>query len=213
MKNMKKLLALALVALSVFVVALPALAATVQTNTNAVNIRSGPNTNASLIGQVAKGTTLEVLGETQGSTVPNRPGTTWLHVKVIKCAAGSKHQINGQTGYVHSGYISGYTLGTSHPQTLEEAFGTATLQEGSRGNYVVNVQRVLEWAGCQGGYKDDGIFGPDTKRVVKLYQEKYWYDFTDNSGEIAHIDGIVGPKTKQSMWKNFGEMLKRNGIK
>lgn len=213
MKKARKLLALSLVLVSVVAVAIPAFATTATINTNAVNIRTQPRTSATLVGQVANGTTVEVLGETEGSTVSNREGTVWLHVRVISCAPGSKHNINGRTGYVHSGYVSGYTPGNSHPQTMLEAFGSQNLEYGSRGNYVVNVQRVLNWANLLGAKQDDGIFGTDTENAVKRYQEMYWYDFADSPAETAHIDGIVGPKTKASMWEQFKDELQSSGIK
>lgn len=211
MKNMKKLFALALVIVSVLAIAVPAMAATPATNTSGVNVRKTASTQGTLVGQVATGTTLEVLGETIGQ---NHNGSTlWLHVRVIKCAAGSKHSINGRTGYVHSSYVSGYTTGTSHPQSKDEAFGpSGYIQKGNTGNYVRNVQWVLHWEGFLSSSQVDGIFGSDTEQAVMDYQLKYWYDLTDSEYENV-VDGIVGPLTKTSMWNRWKTSLMRYGVK
>lgn len=212
MKQVKKTIALILALTGLLSIASTSIAATVTTNTNSVNIRSSTSTGSTLIGQVAKGTTLDVLGESVGQL--HNGTNVWLHVRVIKCAAGSKHNIDGKTGYVNSSYVTGYTSGTTHPMSQDEAFGaTGYIQEGSRGNYVVNVQKVLAEALLIGSGQIDGIFGSQTKEAVKRYQEKYWMDFVESSGIIYHIDGIVGPATKESMWKRFGNFLQTYGVK
>ncbi len=77
-------------------------------NMNQVNIRQSASTDAKLVGQVNKNTTLSILAEVEGE---NHRGTTiWLKVTVIKTASGSKHNIDGESGYVNSYYVSGYTV-------------------------------------------------------------------------------------------------------
>lgn len=212
MKHMKRIMAVAFVLLSVMAIAIPSLAATPATNKPGVNIRTAAKTNAGLVGQVASGTTLEVLSEVKGE---NHNGTDiWLKVKVIKCAAGSKHNIDGKTGYVNSSYVSGYSIGSSHPSTQAEAFGASGyIQKGSTGNYVSNVQKVLHEELLISSGEIDGKFGSQTESAVKAYQKKHWEDFTDSAGDLAHVDGIVGPDTKASMWKRHKNFLMQYGVK
>lgn len=212
MKHMKKIVAFALVLVSVLGLAVPSLAATPATNKPGVNIRAAAKTDAVLVGQVATGTTLEILSEVTGEY---HNGTdVWLKVRVIKCAAGSKHNIDGKTGYVNSSYVSGYETGSSHPSTQAEAFGSSGyIQKGSTGNYVINVQKVLHEELLISSNDIDGVFGSQTEAAVKAYQEKHWEDFTDSPGQLAHVDGIVGSATKASMWKRHKNFLMQYGVK
>ena len=101
-----RILIIALVAMSIMAVAIPAMAA--STKVGAVNIRKTPSTKGALVGQVAKGTTFDVDAEVVGQM--HNGSNIWLKISNIKCASGSKHNITGKSGYVHSSYVSGYTV-------------------------------------------------------------------------------------------------------
>ena len=58
------------------------------------------------------------------------------------------------------------------------------LQEGSEGEWVEHLQRLLEAQGHTPG-PIDGIFGPRTEAGVRSYQE----------ANGCKVDGIVGPET------------------
>ena len=59
---------------------------------------------------------------------------------------------------------------------------------GSRGDSVLEIQRVLSQEGLYFGAQD-GIFGVETERAVKSYQERYG----------LKVDGKVGPATLEKM--------------
>ena len=217
-----RILATMLIVISLTAVACTAFAA--STNTNAVNIRKGPHTSDGLVGQVAKGTTFDVDGEVAGTKLN---GTNiWLKISNIKCAKGTKAKYKksaeGQSGYIHSSYVSGYTVtgeatggsSTSNacPTCKEEAFGYSTLKYGSTGNYVKNVQLVLqnEKPRLYSG-NIDGKFGPATTKAVEDFQLKYCMLLSDSEYDDP-VDGLVGPKTKKLMWELQGDYLKKHGF-
>ena len=61
------------------------------------------------------------------------------------------------------------------------------LEDGSEGKPVRQLQRMLRAEG--GKLRRDGIFGPQTEREVRRFQEKH---------KLA-VDGIVGPKTLKKL--------------
>lgn len=208
MKNYKKVVTFLLVTLMVLSMSVAVLAE--QTNTNAVNIRSGPSTSSALVGQVAKGTTFVVSFETVGETLNG--SNVWYYIIDIACAAGSKHNIDGQSGYIHSSFVSGHTSSssTSHPQSASQAFGSSTLKYGSRGNYVKNVQEALRKGGYYSG-EIDGIYGGQTTTAVENFQRVYHYLLEENEFDSV-VDGLVGPKTRSALWQIYGDHLKKHGF-
>lgn len=70
------------------------------------------------------------------------------------------------------------------------AFGNATLQYGSRGGDVYELQGRLQYLGYYNG-NIDGVFGWQTERAVKDFQYKFGMT----------VDGIVGRKTKEMLVK------------
>ena len=209
MKHFEKAFTIVMLIVTILSVSISAQAASPATNSNAVNIRKAAKTSATLVGQVAKGTTLQVLGETNGTTLNG--SIIWLKVKVLKCAAGRKNNIDGKTGFVHSSFVSNYTTGTSHPQTQDEAFGASGyLQKGSSGNCVYNVQRALYHALLLSDRECDGAFGSDTEQAVINYQVRKINEC--KLGEDG-ADGVVGPLTKKLLWDDYGDYLKHDGRK
>lgn len=216
-----RILAIVLVAMSIMAIACTALAA--STNINAVNIRKGPHTTDGLVGQVAKGTTFDVDGEVTGTKLNG--SNIWLRITNIKCAKGTKAKYKktaeGQSGYVHSSYVSGYTVtgestggsssSNARPTCKEEAFGYNTLKYGSTGNYVKNVQLVLqkEEPRLYSG-NIDGKYGPATTRAVEKFQLKYCMLLADDEYDDP-VDGLVGKKTKKLMWELYDDYLKKHG--
>jgi peptidoglycan hydrolase-like protein with peptidoglycan-binding domain len=76
------------------------------------------------------------------------------------------------------------------PQLRQVASNTLLLSSGSQGTGVAQVQDLLASIGFRlpnsmSRKGADGIFGPETQRVVK--------DFQQRNG--LKVDGIVGPKT------------------
>jgi len=92
--------------------------------------------------------------------------------------------------------INKYKLYLWDAEVTGESFGSAkqeiypTLKKGSKGEYVLAWQIMLNLNGYHCG-KEDGIFGSNTELAVKQWQ-------------IAHglkADGIIGPKT----WTTVGK--------
>jgi peptidoglycan hydrolase-like protein with peptidoglycan-binding domain len=80
------------------------------------------------------------------------------------------------------------------------ANSTPLLKKGSKGEAVTRLQQGL----YQLGYDPravDGIFGPNTERVVK--------EFQTNNGLAA--DGIVGPKTWTALEEAFTSQRSESG--
>ncbi len=91
-------------------------------------------------------------------------------------------------------------------------FGTKTLKKGSKGEAVKELQRFLNQV-LSLGLVVDGVFGPNTTKVMKQWQ-------TDHG---LTVDGLVGPATKAQMNSNvtspvsssttydFGSAVLKNG--
>ncbi len=100
---------------------------------------------------------------------------------------GMSKRINGGTigledrkkHYIHALDVLGGDYETPEPDY------NTTLQKGSRGTLVAEIQEVL------GINPADGIFGPGTEKIIKRWQAM--------SGLTA--DGIVGPKTIAKLFK------------
>jgi len=75
-------------------------------------------------------------------------------------------------------------------QPVGHAFGNATLQYGSEGGDVYELQGRLQYLGYYNG-NIDGIFGWQTERAVMDFQYKFGMT----------VDGIVGSKTKEMLVK------------
>lgn len=93
--------------------------------------------------------------------------------------------VNPHTDHVHADFLISFkgwkgsgSSGTSEP----------TLKEGSTGGWVEKVQ------GFFSGLKTDGIFGPETEKAVKQFQEN----------RDLEVDGIVGKKTWEKLSSEKG---------
>ena len=115
---MKKIIAVVLVIVSIFSLATSAMAAcTCSTSKPGVNVRKKANQSSSAVGNVAKGTSVSVLCTTTGTDLNKDGNKIWYYVQVLSCASGSKNNINGKYGYIHSSLISGFNANQlDHPQ-------------------------------------------------------------------------------------------------
>lgn len=195
MKHLKKLLALFLVAISIFAISLPAMAelrpgrGMVNTDppvgvVGSLNVRQYTSINAPVIGTLTNKVTYLFWY--------NSPNDSWLGV-----------YSEGTLGHVMAKFVRLYET-SQHPITKEQAFGpdTEDIEVHDRGNRVRNVQVVLKDLGLSGGYVD-GDFGINTLKGVKEYRKKY----------NLKIDGIVGPATKSKMWITHKKVLMEQGYK
>jgi len=185
-----RLIAMVLIVMSVMAIALPALAATGQTNTKAVNIRTGPGTSYSVVGQVAKGTTFTVDSEVTGSTLNG--SNVWLKISNIKCAAGSKNNIDGKPGYVHSSYVSGYQVGGGGSGS-----GTSTPTGAYINTNAVNIRDAASTSAKLLGQvaKNTTLTVHYETTGTTLNNSNVWLNVTIikcASGSKHNIDGIVG---------------------
>ena len=89
-------------------------------------------------------------------------------------------------------------LGSVASAVSMDDFGSATLQSGSSGAQVTNIQGTLNWPAC-GGYTTllDGKFGPNTTSIVRAFQAAH--------GLTA--DGVVGPSTKMMLASCLNEQM------
>ena len=73
-------------------------------------------------------------------------------------------------------------------QTSPRGFAASVYKQGSRGDMVKQIQKVLKDEGLYTG-NIDGIYGSNTTKAVRAYQKKY----------ALSVDGIVGQKTLSKM--------------
>lgn len=73
-------------------------------------------------------------------------------------------------------------------QAAPKGIAASVYKEGSRGDMVAQIQKVLKNEGLYTG-NIDGIYGSNTAKAVRAYQQKY----------ALTVDGIVGEKTLAKM--------------
>lgn len=212
MKHMKKIVALALVLVSVLSLAVPAMAVSFSTgtaNVGGLNVRKGPGTSYGRAGdQIAAGSTFDLVFECTGSSLNG--SNKWYYVEGIDCACGRSSCNAPFEGYIHSSFVNGVYTRIS-PTDAHEAFGSFTLRAGDSGPEVYNLQLVL-WANNYLDYLSecDGLFGSGTTAALKEFQ-------TDNY--LDYVDGIVGDETRAELWAeryfvtNGKDVLNIYGIK
>jgi uncharacterized protein YraI len=188
MKHTKKLIALALVVVSVLAVTIPAMAYTqtpvsgtryiTSSNGNPVNVRTGPGTGYSLaaVGTFSVGTQVSLQYQATGTD-----NQTWYKV------------VNSSN---HGGWVRGDFLTTngsgSGTNTWLYRYGEDVLgPSDSYNSYVKTLQQDLMILGYSLPiYGDDGYFGDETTAAVVLFQQQH--------GLTA--DGYVGDQTKAELW-------------
>lgn len=193
----KRLVALALVIVSVFAMSSTAFASTASVG--GVNVRSGPSTSYSRIGdQIAQGSSFVVRFHVTGGTLNG--SKNWYYVTDIDCNCGKSSCNAPDEGYIHSSCISNLSISTTRPNSQTRAFGSTTLKYGSRGVYVYNVQRVLYAKGYLDSLSDcDGIYGSGTTAAVEDFQADHWHLIAYNENEDV-VDGLVGLRTMYALW-------------
>ncbi len=182
----KRLVALALVIVSVFAVTAVAFADTTKyvNVTPNVNFRKTPG--GALIDRIPYGAAV-----TEHSTSYSG-NEQWSYITY-----------NRTTGYVMTKYLSTTDPngGNTHPTSQSQAFGTYTLRQGQTSYYVKNLQLALNDLGYGAGTAD-GIFGSNTLAAVQDFQ-------TDNG---LTVDGLVGSATKECLWNLAGDYLEDEGV-
>lgn len=188
MKFMKKLVALALIAVGLLGVAIPAMAYSEQpasgtryitsSDGNSVNVRIGPGTTYDLaaVGRFSVGTKVTLHSKATGND-----GYTWYNVT----------NDAGKGGWVRGDFLTTESGGGSGGQTdWEKRYGTGNLSTAggeSSSTQIKNFQKDLIYLGYNLGTSGaDGYYGTKTKEAVISFQKSY--------GLTA--DGIAGPKTK-----------------
>jgi uncharacterized protein YraI len=130
MKHMKKFLALALVALSIFAVAIPAMAATTKHVNISPDVNMRDRIGGSVIIRVPQGARVDV----ESTSVNN--GVTWAKVK-----------FGNMNGYIMDTYLS-TGAGDTYPSNSTQAFSLSTLQVSSKKLYMIkNLQLALNYGG------------------------------------------------------------------
>ena len=186
MKHIKKLIALALVAVSILGVTIPAIAA--QVNANKVAVRHGPGTNYGIITRFSPGKNFDVRFKANGSSLNGSKvwyGVTWRDGWI-------------KEGYIHGSFINDTTIMPQRPSDATDAFGVSTLKHGSKGIYVYNMQLVLYKNGYLSSLNAcDGIYGAATGNALRAFQLDNVSE--DYPGQPVD-DGLVGPATRSALW-------------
>jgi len=96
-----------------------------------------------------------------------------------------------KNGLLETGIVTPELLGmiqeeVSLPNVPVKKFTSgAYLKKGDSGSAVVSIQKALNAAGANPAVDKDGVFGNDTLKAVKVFQQK----------KNLQADGIVGPET------------------
>lgn len=160
-----------------------------------VNVRQSPSKSSASVARLHRGDEIYA----------SRYNDTW-------------HQVFSPVkGFIVSEFVTGDPLDHpdpgKHPSNIEEAFGNTNLRVGSTGSHVKNLQWCMMKTGDLRLNKPtdalstiiDGAFGTKTETAVKHYQARY---HTINGKEVVlSVDGIVGPKTKECLWADWGHVL------
>jgi len=205
MKNIKKIVALILAIISIMAIAIPAMAAT---STATVDTYSPRGNGGSLNMRKTASSGAKVI-----QTIPNNTVLTVAYT--YKTDIWYKTTYGNKTGYVMGKFMrfSDGTYGgpssSDHPQSQGEAFNCDNInniKNGHQGNSVRNIQLCMYYAGYMSRSDIDGVFGDDTEAAVFAYQKKY-------KSECGTPDGVVGSKTKTSLWNRYKTQLKAEGYK
>lgn len=203
-----RILAIALVTMSIMAVAIPAMAvSSCTTNTTGVYIRKTANKSAQTVCKVTQGTSVAVLCKAEGTNINTSSSTVWYYVK-IKSGANK-----GKIGYVHSSLVDGFKESElDRPNSRAEALGSdgTLIKSGAKGSEVRNIQYVLYLEDYLKSKKDiDGAFGSKTKAALEKYQEDHFGHGAE--WEADPVDGIVGNQTRNEMWKDHETSIKSYG--
>ena len=170
----------------------------VTTQSTSLNIRSIPSTSGNVVSSVKNGTTVTYYD----GILPSCGSDSYTWYKITAPVQG----------FVASNYITNQ-LANRHPQTPLEAFGSANLKEGCSNTYVRNLKLILNNYKSPKNFLDhhNSKFDAKTREVVKEFQSDHHkeletYEFED----VA--DGIVGPKTKEVLWKVYKDTLMESGF-
>ena len=184
MKNMKKLLALALVIISVLSISIPALAVTglqigqtgtVSVNSAGLKIRNSPSTSSSTYWLVGDGTEVRI------TSVPN---STWYGVEVTKYVKGSNGTgYVGLKGYAMASFISGTPITPTNPTTPPSG-GTpsGTPFTAVIGGTEVNVRQNSPTGNSLGTVNEsDGVFTCYRPATPVQSGGHFWVQIKDNA--------------------------------
>ena len=193
----KRLVALALVIVSVFSISAVAFAesATGTYNHSAVYIYYRPG--SSNFGLVNLGATCTIHGYRDVGT------QRWYRVTITSNTTNGDN-LRGRTGWSKEDYITvnSGTVTEFEFTSATQAFGSSTLKNGSSGNYVRNLQLCLsnEPYNFYSG-NIDGDFGTGTESAVRLFQQ----------ARGITVDGKVGSGTRAELWAVYQDLLNSEG--
>ncbi len=174
MKNIKKVLALALFVITVMAVTLPATAATI------VNVGWVDATTVGDLGGTAS-CIYSRKSESGAYVVVNLQDPTDIQVKFDQ---SSMYWASARYGS-YTGYIPFHHFDITDSNMRIGMFSNSSLQRGFEGQAVKNLQICLDSKGYDTN-GIDGIFGGGTESAVEAFQDAY----------SLYVDGIAGVNTK-----------------
>ncbi len=98
---------------------------------------------------------------------------------------------------------AGLPAGPVPPKPAPTPAPHPTLKQGARGPAVMELQRKLN-AVVQGNLAVDGTYGPNTTRMVKIFQQ-----WSTDHGTPLTVDGIAGPAT----WRSLDRYAAERGVR
>ena len=167
-----KVLAVTLVAVMALGTAGIAFADTVAYATQAVNVRNGPGTSYSVIGELSSGEQVSVTGNTING---------WVEI----------YYTSTQIGYVQSGYLSAYATGI--PSNAYSGYYTSS--DGSL-YYTTTALNIRSGPGT-----NYSIIGTLAKGdyVTRIGQSGKWYQIATNNGVTAYVSSVYLKSTSTAV--------------
>ncbi len=180
MKHMKKLIALALVAISLFALSIPAMAATV---TRYVQVPQGPGYTVNL--RRTASTSSQILDRpTYGSAIyVSANNGTWSTVTYY----------NPVTKVTHNGFIQSQYLVSSIPSDTYWIVRYGTVDHRLTNSWKAGCQELQEDLNAELGLSliEDGICGTQTVNAIRTFQGQ----------NNLSVDGVAGNRTKEYLYK------------
>ena len=183
MKHMKKLITMALLAVSVLAISIPAMASYSTKYVNCpigetVRLRNGPSTSSTILANVPRGTALEA----------EYYNSSWYRIRNYTHSNGTTYN-----GYMMSSFLSSTNPNASTPWI--ERYGSATLRPSNTYNWYVEVMQedLIDLGYDLSPYGADGYFGNKTTIAVKSFQSSHGLD----------ADGYVGNQTKSVLYTAY----------
>lgn len=158
-------------------------------NTETLNLRSGPGTNYTWLGQASRGDWVGILGESGN----------WYQVRIYT------GQYKGQTGYMSKNFLKVVSAGSSTTATVKNPSGTGFLNLRESPSYTANVLGIFyNGATCEVLYKrTDGWWYVSIQLGTTTVNGYFRNEYLVMGGSSASSIGTAYVHTLNGGWLNL----------